>query len=252
MRLRAGIDVCHCDPFPGHGFYRKAPLCPVPDFDYGSDVGTIDCVTQEILHQVNENKVILAWILDSSGSLQERRQAITDRLDRIYHELEELDVNKHDAVLTVVVAVGERTQFLLEKPTADPGKIRNAYRNLVDDGTGVENLFTAMRQTLEKLHRFKTATQRTLMFVVVTDEAGDDVEKAEDTAGMLRHYKVPVCVLGPTASFGPPVLHDQWQDPKTGFCFAIPIERGLYTRRQEVLRVPFADTPYRSGFGPLP
>ena len=217
----------------------------------GSDAGVVDRITQEILRQINKNKVIVAWILDSSGSLEKRRQAIADRLDRVYHELDELGVNEHDGLLTAVVAVGKRTQFLLDKPTKDLDKIHTAFRGITEDATGVENLFTAMRETTLKLRRIQTATRRTLMLVVMTDEIGDDLDTADDTVALLVRYRVPVYLMGPMASFSRPVLHDHWTDPETGFHFWIPVKRGPYTRREEILRVPFVGTAYRSGFGPF-
>ena len=236
----------------GHG-NRSVPAdhTTSPSIAGSQSAGLVDPITKEILRETNSNKMIVAWLLDSSGSLQKYRAAIADRLDRVYHELNELGVNKENGLLTAVVAVGERPQFVLEEPTADPDKIRQAYRSLVDDETGIENLFTAMYQTALKLYRAKVTTRRRLMFVVVTDEIGDDQEKANDTAKALQRYRIPVYVLGLTASFGRPVLYDRWQDPQTGFEFQIPIKRGPCTRREEVLRVPFVDTPYRSGLGPF-
>lgn len=216
----------------------------------GGDEGAIQRITQEVLRQLSKNKVIVAWIFDSSTSLEPRREGIAKMFDRVYDEFEQLGVNQGGELLTSVVSVGKRTTFLLDKPTNDVEKIREAIRSIKDDETGLENLFSAARETAAKYRRLQLGGQRTLVIVLITDEIGDDAEEAaDDTVKLLKRNKVPLYVLGPVASFGQEVLYERWEDPETKFPFWLPMKRGPYTRREEILRVAFNGAHYASGFG---
>ena len=218
----------------------------------GGDAGTVDRIVKEVIRELNKRKVVVAWLFDASGSLEERRDDIATRFDRIYKELEELGVSEEDeAVLTVVAAVGEKTTFVTPKPTADTAEIRKAIRKIkdMDDGTGVENLLAAARETALKFRRFQTSGRRALMVVLVTDEVGDDLDQADATVTLLKRNNVPMYVMGPMAHFGREDYHERWIDPETKNHFWIPIKKGPYTRMPEVLRVPFQHSHYPSGFG---
>lgn len=217
----------------------------------GGDGGAIDRISQEILRQIDKNKVLVAWIFDSSASMEPRRTAIANRFDRVYRELDELGVIRSGALLTTVVSSGREPRFLLDRPTDDVAAIRKAVRQIKDDETGIENLFVAVRETAQKYRRFQTAGGRSLVIILITDEIGDDRALSDETVAILKRNRVPVYVLGPVASFSRPTLHDLYIDPATKFRFWIPIERGPYTRTEEVLRVAFLDRPYLSGFGPF-
>jgi hypothetical protein len=215
----------------------------------GDDAGVMDRITQEILRQIEKNKVIVAWIFDSSLSLKERREAIADRFDRIYTELDTLGVTESGALLTAVVAVGTQTRFLLDKPTNDSATIKKAIRGIKEDESGRENLFNAVRETALRYRKMQTATRRSLLIVVLTDEVGDDPQNADLTVGMLQQYRVPLYIMGPIASFSRPIIHDHWIDKETGFHFWIPIVRGPYTRKEEFTRLMYDGSVYKSGFG---
>ncbi|QDU64575.1 hypothetical protein Pan216_54650 [Planctomycetes bacterium Pan216] len=217
----------------------------------GGDSGAIDRITLEILRQLDKNKVIVAWILDSSGSLEERRETIAKKLKRVYHELDELGVNKESALLSAVVSVGKETRFLTDKPTNDNDVIGKAIKSIKDDETGQENLFRAVRDTALKYRSYQTSGRRTLMVVVITDEIGDDLTQGDETVALCRRNRVPIYVLGPMATFGLNVIHDTWKDPQYGFTFWLPVKRGPYTREDEVTRVAFNEGRYKSGFGPF-
>ena len=218
----------------------------------GGDAGVLDRISSEIIAQLGKNKVLVAWIMDSSASLDERREAIAERFDRIYRELDELGVNENDALLTTVVAAGQSAKFLIEKPTNDLRTIRKAIRAIKDDRTGVENLFAAVRETALRFRRYQTAGRRTLMMILLTDEIGDDESRiADEAVELLKRNGVPLYVMGPEASFARPIVHDVWPDPDSRFRIWIPIKRGPYTREEEVLHVPFLYNSYSSGFGPF-
>lgn len=220
----------------------------------GGDDGVIDRITQEIIRQVNKNKTVVAWVMDSSGSLAERRESIAKRFDRIYKELDELGVNESGALLTAIVSLGDKTKFMLEQPTSDSEEVRKAIRAIKEDETGKENIFTAIRETALKYRRLQTSGRRTLMIVLLTDEIGDDLEAADDVVDLLQRYQIPLYAMGPMASFNRPVIYDK-QTVKDSqgkeWDFWEPVKRGPFTRTEEQLRVPFNAYTYKAGFGPF-
>ena len=217
----------------------------------GGDSGAMDRITQEVLRQLNKNKVLVAWVFDSSGSLKERRKSISERFEKIYKQLETLGVTQYDGLMSAVVSTGQQTRFLLREPTSDVAKIRAAIQTLKEDESGVENYFTAIRETAAKYRRFQTVGKRTLLIVLITDEIGDDRASVDETYELLKRNGVIFYAMGPDATFSRPVIHDTWTHPKTGYVYWTPIDRGPYTREEEILRVPFEESAYQSGFGPF-
>jgi hypothetical protein len=214
-------------------------------------MGAVDQVTREIIRQLESSRVLVAWVLDCTRSLEKRREAIAQRIDRIYHEINELGVQKEDAILTAVVSFGNGTRFMLERPAADAEAIRKAIRAIRDDESGTENVFAAIRETALKYRRYQTAGARRLMIIVVTDETGDDGAMVDDTTALLIRNRVPAYVLGPMATFSRNTVEVPALNLETKELFIVPINRGPASRRDEVLRVPFNTNTYASGYGPF-
>jgi hypothetical protein len=213
----------------------------------GGDAGVLDRITQEILRQLDKNKVIVAWVFDASKSLEKRRENIAQRFDRIYTEFKELGVADSGGLLTVVASVGQETRFVLDKPSSDVEAIRKAIRAIKEDASGKENLFAAVRETALKYRRIQTATRRTLIIVLLTDEIGDDTAQADQTLDVLKRNNVPLYIMGPIASFSRPTIYDYMKID--GFDFWVEIKRGPYTREEEFMRLMYDGRAYKSGFG---
>ena len=50
-------------------------------------MGAIDRITHEILLNLEQRKVLVVWLFDESGSLQQQRDLVRQRFDRVYTEL---------------------------------------------------------------------------------------------------------------------------------------------------------------------
>ena len=113
-------------------------------------VGAIDRITHEILLSLNERDTLVVWLFDRSGSLVRQRKEIRGQLQRIYEELglirpELKDVsNRRQPLLTAVMAFGQRTSWVLERPTADVQAIQDAVASVTLDESGIENVFSAI------------------------------------------------------------------------------------------------------------
>lgn len=221
----------------------------------GGDAGSVDRITQEILRQLEKNKVLVAWVMDASGSLGSRREEIIKRFDRIYHELEVLKANADDLLLTTIISFGEDVTLVTPKPTADKEAIAAAIRAIEPDDSGRENVFRAVKEACLKLRRYQTQSGRKLMIIVLTDEKGDDPSLADDTIKLVKRNKTPVYVLGPMAPFGRRVINVPYTEPESGEVFFLPVERGPETVQSERLSLPYWGRGeqfdlFPSGFGP--
>ncbi len=223
----------------------------------------LDRVTWEIAKSLEERKVLVVWMLDASGSLIKQRKAIAKRLRRIYGELDALEKNgqipiprKQQPLLSAVVTFGQTTNFITPNPTADFKTIRDAVANAPTDESGVENIFTAVQQVMQRWSSYRTRNGRRIMLIAVTDEAGDDFgEKLEPAIGACRLYGARAYVIGPLAVFGRRKGLIPYVAPENGRTYQLPIDLGPETAMLENVDLPFwfngpQYTYLSSGFAP--
>jgi Mg-chelatase subunit ChlD len=221
----------------------------------GGDSGSVDRITQEILRQLEKGRVLVCWVMDASGSLNRRREQVVARFDRVYKELGDLGEKHPDALLTAVVAFGDKTTFMTAKPTSDPKEILKAVRAIKTDDSGKENVFAAVRDAALKFRRIQIQGRRTMMMIVLTDETGDDPALLDETVKLVKRNRIPVYVLGPMAPFGRKEISVRVVEEQSGEEFYLPIERGPETVQSEHLSLPYWSSGaqfdlFPSGFGP--
>lgn len=227
----------------------------IPANTIGGDSGSVDFITKEILRQLDKSKVLVVWVLDASGSMRERRQQVVDRFERIYKELEVLGKEGRDAVLTAVVAFGQRTSFLTKDPTADRQELKKAVASIKTDDSGRENVFTAIKDAVLTYRKYQTHGKRSMMVIALTDERGDDMGLMDDVVELVKRRRIPVYVLGPMAPFGRASFNVAIQHAATGRTVYRPVERGPESIESEHLALPYWDQGgdydlFGSGFGP--
>lgn len=234
--------------------------------------GAVDRITLEILRSLEERKTLVVWIFDQTASLRKQRQAITDRLDRIYEELGVLEAagnesfkrHKDKPLLTSVVSFGDKVDLRTKEPTDNIADIKKAITDLSDDNSGVERVFSAVYMSAEKFKFYripedtKSEPERNVMFIVFTDEAGSDQEGLEKTVKICRRYEMPVYVIGVPAPFGRKETLVKWVDPDPSFDQSPQwgeVEQGPESFLPERIKLNFSgakedDSPIDSGFGP--
>ena len=233
----------------------------------GAD-GAIDRLTQEILLSLESNKTLVVWLFDQSGSLQRQRAEVRDRLDRIYSELGQIEADgnrrfkKHgDApLLSSVVAFGERVTLVTKKPTSNVDDLKDAVDSIPNDESGIENVFQAISTAAEHYKRMRTVHAdgkplRNVMFVVFTDEAGNDQQELDRTVTLCQRFAIPVYVVGVPAPFGRRETLVKYVDPDPKFDQSprfLPVDQGPETFLPERLQLTFGARDYSidSGFGP--
>jgi hypothetical protein len=192
--------------------------------------GAVDRLTYELLRLMEAEPTLVVWFFDQSISLTRQRQQIRDRFDRIYEELgiiaeargSRSKTESEQRLLTAVVGFGKTAQLLTPRPTADLNEIRQAIDAIPIDDSGIENTFTALQLGLNKFKSYRSARAgrgdaRSIAFVVVTDEKGDDPQLAEATIKDCLRFAIPVYVLGVPAPFGRNTTEIKYVDPDPQF-----------------------------------
>jgi hypothetical protein len=231
-------------------------------------VGAIDRITQDILLSLEERKTLVGWFFDQSGSLNRQRQTINDRFDRIYHELGVIEAagnpafKRHDdkPLLTSIVAFGDQMKFLLDKPTDQLAEIKKAVSSIEQDNTGNERVFSAVYTAGQKYRKYRTQAPpiRNVMFIVFTDEVGDDQAGLDKTVNLCRQLEIPVYVVGIPAPFGRDETLVKWVDPDPKYDQTPQwgrVSQGPESLFVERVKLRFMDgkgpDPVDSGFGPF-
>jgi hypothetical protein len=235
--------------------------------------GAVDRITQEVLHSLEQRPTLVVWIFDQSASLQPQREEIHARFDRVYEELGVLQERgndafvKHDAdapLLTSVVSFGQDVTFLTPKPSNDLPAIKRCIEGIQNDPTGVEHVFNAVKLAAERYRRYRQgpeAQRRNVLFVIFTDECGDDQDVADSSTLLCQRLQIPVYIVGVPAPFGREEVLVRFRDPDPNFDQSerfLPVRQGPETVRPENVRLSFigssgGDDKYErldSGFGP--
>jgi len=190
--------------------------------------GAVDRLTFEILRSMEEAPTLVVWLFDQSGSLTRQREEIRNRFDRIYEELgivaqsySRRDLNEA-RLLTGVICFGQASRLLTPKPIVDLDEIRETIDSIEEDPSGFENVFGALQLGLNKFKAYRTGRSgrgesRNVLFVVVTDERGDDPQLLESTIRDCQKFAIPVYVLGVPAPFGRDMAYLKYIDPDPQF-----------------------------------
>ena len=231
----------------------------------GAD-GAIERLTHEIMLSLEEQDTLVVWFFDRSASLQTQRKSILKRFNRVYEELgviqeasDRIHARIQDApLLTSVVAFGQDVEFLTKRPTDDLSVIKLAVSSIERDDSGIENVFEAIQAANTRLRRFRSQ-DRAMMYIVFTDEAGDDFHRLDACVEQCRNLAIPVYVVGTPAPFGRHETLVKWVDPDPKYDQSVQwgqVNQGpesLYPERVKLLfsRIREDDTPIDSGFGPF-
>jgi len=237
--------------------------------------GAIDRITHEILQSVEERNTVVVWLFDQSGSLSQQRQAIANRIDRIYDELTTIAASGNPAfqprgddppLLTQVFAFGAGFQPLIRQPTTDVEQIRQAVRSIEVDDSGIENVFSSVVaivdrfQALRRMNRTTGERRANVMIIIVSDEAGDDIGQLEAATTACKQSQIPVYVIGVPAPFGRAETLVKWVDPDPNYDQSpqwTPVHQGPESFFSENLKLNFIGVSEQdedlldSGFGPF-
>ncbi|TWU43421.1 hypothetical protein Q31b_24600 [Novipirellula aureliae] len=234
--------------------------------------GAVDRITFEIMHAMEDRPTLVVWLFDQSGSLLRQRQEIRARFDRIYEELGILkqsgtkgfNANQNESpLLTSVVGFGSEVTLFTEQPTSDLGEIKRIVDELPVDQTGSERVFAAIHSAVDEYKSLRRSRgslgpQRNVLFVVVSDERGDDFHLLETSIDECRKFGIPVYVIGVPAPFGRETTLVKYVDPDPQYDQSAQwaqVDQGPETLFPERVQVGFTgdfqeEPTIDSGFGP--
>ncbi|MGH7135895.1 MAG: vWA domain-containing protein, partial [Pirellulales bacterium] len=216
--------------------------------------GAVDRITEEILTNLEQSRVLVVWLMDASISLVADRQEVSQRLEQIYRELDASGGALDDSLTSAVVAYGQQVQELTP-PTTDFAQVAESIRKVPTDTSGVENVFSAVLNCVVRYQKQRMSEHRRVVIVIWTDESGNDYSRLEEAVQFCRNNVVPVYIVGPSAMFGKEQGTLSWRhtDGKT---YQLPVDRGPDSVREERLHLPywFEGSQYESlhaGLGPF-
>jgi hypothetical protein len=255
-----GIDVGAVNVFGTSGGTFAAAI---PDGAYGDGLSTaqnyndaMDRITQEILNSLAKGKVLVVWVMDQSESMQDDRNEIMARIDRVYVELGLSSAMKSDALLTGVVSYGASVLNHLPQPSAKPDEIAAAFKSVPVDPSGMEMQSQALMFAVNAYARQAQMQHRQIAIILVTDESGDmntNIAQTEQVIDVCKQAHAKVYVLGRESIFGYPYAHMRWIDPETKTHHWLRIDRGPETPQPEQLQINGFHRrwdAFPSGFGP--
>jgi hypothetical protein len=198
----------------------------------------VDHLTYEIATALEDSRVLVIWVMDSSASMVDTREQVAGRIERVYTELGLVSERSRSELLSAVVGFGQGCEELVG-PTNDPDKVADAIRKVGADESGIENVFTTVAVTVDRYRPFRARERRKLMVIVWTDESGDDYAQLEGAVSVCRKLSAPVYVVGISAMFGEELGRVPYVHPQDGRTYMLPVNRGPESVRQERLVMPY-------------
>jgi hypothetical protein len=153
-----------------------------------------------IQDSVNYGPTVVVWLLDRSPSAQGLVGQVAQRMSESYAKL--TGDQEADRLLTAVVSFGQEVTFVVDPPSSDVAQVREALTSLPVDSSGREQLFGAIQSALEKYVSFRTQQRKEVIFIVVTDETGDDAQLVDRVIEEPKRLGIPFYVVGVPAPFG--------------------------------------------------
>lgn len=239
----------------------------------GGAKGSVERITFEILKSLEQRPTLVVWLFDESGSLFRQRNQIRDQFDRIYDQLgiatDALDASRTASIddaplLTSVIGFGHKVNLYTPQPVARLDQIQSAVDQIEIDTTGQEMVFSAVVAAATKYRGLRRSVsragpERNVLFVVVTDERGDDEVQMEKAIEMCRKSTIPVHVIGVPAPFGREHTLVRYVDPDPKYDQSpqwAQVDQGPETLFPEHVHLGVSgifdeEPPIDSGFGPF-
>ncbi len=218
--LVPGIDI----PLNPQGDIRPKPRKPnrtnvlnlepeAPPRRLVKTAGVIQPEVTKLLEQIDasrrEGPTLVSWVIDRSKSAANMVAGIQLQVQYYYDELavewekREQDDSaeiEHHHLHTAIWTFGETSECLLSV-SGELKEAKEAFSTISVDSTGIENSFTALKAAVAEAKDLRPHGYEVFL-IVVTDEAGDDQQLAEEIRPELSKYAMPLYVVGVNAPFG--------------------------------------------------
>jgi hypothetical protein len=161
-------------------------------------------VTTAIKASLELGPTLVVWIVDRTPSAQRLVSRATGAAKAFYDSPDVRDLSAKDGspLLTAVLTFDDQVQFVVNPPTGDRQKAQSGFDAVRSSTASREMTFTAIKQALEKYLPLRTDERREVLLVVITDEAGDDPQVADELLDLTRRNAIPVYCIGLPAPWG--------------------------------------------------
>ncbi len=134
----------------------------------------VERMTAEIRESARLRPTLVVWLVDRSMSVRPQQQEFLRNAETVLRELKSAKGGEEPPLSMAVVSFGSDVKFALEKPSSDPMEVRKALEAVEEDTSGRETTFAAIGQADQKFGSFRAEKSGYVLFVIVSDEAGDD------------------------------------------------------------------------------
>ncbi len=187
-----------------------------PQWAGAAEEAAIKKVSAAIRASLDLGPTLVVWLVDRTPSAQRLVGNAIPAAKALYQDpdFKQLATAAPEQLLTAVVALDDKVEFVLDPPSADLAQAAAALDKFPPSTSGRENTFAAVQQALAKYSSYRTdaAERREVLFVIVTDEAGDDTQLVDEVAEACKRNAIPVYCLGTPAPWGQ--VNPMAADPK--------------------------------------
>jgi hypothetical protein len=215
---------------------RSGPASPTKTA--GTTIPTIiDSIGQRFMTYPHK-ELLVVWIIDDSPSLQDEREIIGSEIDNLIFAL------KNKKILNMaVVGFGTKAQMKCQL-SRDSKRIKTGIMQVGTEGSGTENCMAAIDYAAKI---FMTASWKKI-FIVITDEAGDDTERLEQVLAQLKKSDIAIYLLSAESTFAQPYSTETYTS-KDGKTESASINSGIESISSEILNRTYGPIPLYAQFG---
>ncbi len=143
----------------------------------------------------------VVWLVDISPSAMSWGSEIHSDVRRFYAEVVPTLTAEPDRLQTGVMTISRTVEFRVKR-TTDPQAVVAALDAMRIESSGRETTFEALQQALDEYLPLRIRQRREVVFVIITDEAGDDWAQVDRLVEQPRKYALPIYVVGVPAPLG--------------------------------------------------
>jgi hypothetical protein len=173
-------------------------------------------VTGEIEKYVEVGPTLVIWLVDRTSSSFPLANAALPAARQFYQSesVKQWSAGGEQKLLSAVAALDDKVELLLDPPSGSPQAVREALDKITPSSGGKELTFSAVAQLLARYEGLR-AEKRQLVFVLISDEAGDDATLVDEIAATLKKHVIPVYAVGYAAPWGQMNSFRKAADPAT-------------------------------------
>jgi hypothetical protein len=167
-----------------------------------SESQAVEQVGKSIREGLELGPTLVVWVFDRTESAARLVTSTLTSVQSLYGANDIAAAAGDDKLLTAVVGFDERSDFLLDPPSGDVAKIKEALSVVKTAEGSREATFATTKLVLEKYLPLRTKERREVVIALVTDEPGDDLTVLDDAATMAQKHAIPIFVIGPSVPVG--------------------------------------------------